>query len=1436
MSDIRKPAQADPLATQIITQLEALPKPDRIKFRADLQGPINELNRMLEQLDALPADRRNDDLRDRVDETRRRFTGKSDRLKILDDARSKVENGLDDARRLHDSDLPLDDVIRPYEGAVAHIRGLRKSDQSWDDADIIELSVLEGTAESARQRYLNDHQIPTTRQEGEGLVGQILSFAEQIRKDPAYIVTYFSEPLVGAPNEKMEVRRAFEIARTLLYNWWMGKIAEYLDNAQAKLDIDHLPREARGEMQRIDQLPGLDNPEINLQLPQNALDDIAAMRARVSEGERALNTAEDALRRAAGILESNVRDALEADDHYRLALDAFPFAPGLEDIRGRIIELAQLEIAPLLDTADTQLRREAWLPASLAIERSGRLLALQPATALPESRARHDILRTVYEAVKPLTTRPRTLSTSEERELLQQLAATYADDYWPGWASLARDLTRLQTLRNLQSLDDNIDAACKPSSTVAELEYLAEALADLKNNPPADVPKEKLSQLPARIRRVESWLGFARARDELAKAPKTGVDTSAMPDELELDVVADLQVAAEGLRMAGMDPLAKAAANSGNPNLTVQLERLKGNDSRADRILTEAESLLNRSGRASAADLNQKLEELKRELGRPNSHRQSLLVAYHEVRRRLMVLYQADLQKLLDDDRPNYYVNLSDEDLGRRLIQLKQVATEGELTDDRLTKAVEMARSMARAHRIEVQATRGVFSWEEAQGAWKTAREKAEIDSEPYNYALHRERQAYKQSVYKKSAIARDETTATLLQHLTEDEVLRDEWDVWYRHGSYLFDLIQRAIAPNRTYEDNVEKLPTAQEWIETARRSLRVANSLSEGRQLTQPNEIDWHNNLPRLREAVEEWDALLRAFDHYQRTLDDNNPQPADFLGMIRVHDETDGQLKRPADKGPDAKRWHNGLWDQVRGVAQGRLEARLKNMPANDILGQLNVLLCLVILSPEDNALRDELSAQSAQILHALQTLVDETVSDYGGAQFARRFLARNKRSPDPRDHLKGQLEEARETFGSLEGFRQTLPRIGPTQFPISETLLATMNGNLGTWITELVTFRNALDNALSVSQDGLRDPNQFDKANRILRVTQNTHLDEIQVPAGFINANHPTYRWAVADIDEAVDRRKRQEALRDKINDLIRAEREGVALALRARGGEELAKDEWTRVEGLRETLNQLRDTLAEMRAGEKEDATQLQNGLRYPLPEDPEEEYYSGAAQIEQIVLEKLGQYQVVAAWLAEWADPKDKLLKVVNWPKEKKKIAARRNRGPGDVGLNGALRQCRETLNGNADTGKSGDHWALRPAHAALSAASMTQVTNNSDTTGAENRIWFGLVEPLNRRRAGLQATLADHIDDNERMESDIIWRNINFQSRFDTLVDKKDALMAAHKMPWKVWEQIPAYLEFRTAVEEFCKICPDYDAFTAALEDARRHTGINFYCPPEEN
>lgn len=1435
MSDYINSAHSPLSETDITAWLDALPDLARIKN-------VHELDVFIKELDAFPSQlkfvspEQGDDIHDRISETRRLLVGKRERLKIIDRVRQEVADSLESAQRLHDSRYGVDDVVRPYTDVANHIESLRTgSEWEWDGADLIELKVLKGTVEKEREGYLNDHQRPTTRQEGDGLVAQILRFAEQAEKNPGHVVTYFSEATFNATSEQMPVSRAIEIARTLLYNWWVSKIADYKEGARLKLEVDHQPRAAQGEIRRIMHLPGRDNSKIAVFLPQKTLEEIEEARTKIDEAVHNLSKAESELRRANTILESSAPDLLTAYDHYLRAQEAYPYVPDLEETLEQIVTAAKGEIAPLLNTADAQLKNEAWLQASLALDRAGKLLGLQRPTDLPDERARYDVLHTAYESVRPLTARPKTLTPTDERELLQRLSSTYANDYWPYWKSLARDLMQLQTMRNLQDLRKAVDDACRQGANAAELERMADVLADLQENPPHNAPRDMVDQLPTLARRIKGWLGYARARDELNKIPKGGIDVSVDPDDLAFAEVADLKRANEWLKQASEDRVAEEATKSGNPSLIARMKRLEINDARAERVLQEANSLLDDSQAPTVDSLERKMEALREELGRPNSHRQDLLAAYHRMRQRLTNIYRAELEELIGHNRDTYFVALSEGELVRRLDKFRAILPKSEQNDDSLVESVEIARLMARANRIEAQAAKGGATWKQVEGAWVSARDKAEGDEDLYGHALYQAGQARKRDAFQQAASARDEASAQLLERLTIDPSLQNDWEVWYRYGSLLFNLAQRALNPNRSFEENEAALPGTREKVEVARQSLDTAVGLSGGQQLLQIDGRGTYADLSQLISAADEWEGLLLAFESYCQTIK-KDPDPADFAAMVSTYKATGERLKSSSNKGPNAKGWHSGLWAQVSGVAQTRLQTRLKELPSHDILGRFNLFLCLAVLLPDNQAIGNQMTVQSEQMLQELQALANGTVGDYSGAEFTDRYLKRTQRSPEVKDLLDEQLMETRKTITLLDSYRHLRPRFAQTQLPIGEGLLPEMADKLNGWKTELESFKNALGNAMRIATDGLVEPRQLDKANRILRVAQGTYPEEIQVPDAFMNHNHPTYRWAVADIKEKKARREGQGALRNKILALIKDESDGVAQALRERAGETLSSSEQGKVDGLRNTLQQLYKALDDMISAEPGDATQLQQSLDYKLPED-DDRYYSGAKEIKRIIGEKLTQYDRVGSWLTQWVDVRGEFQGIINWPKEKKKIIARRDQGPGDIGLNVALRLCREMLNGTDGTEKSGDSYALRPIYNALSWDNMMREL--SDKSAERNigmmdePLLYGVVEPINRRRNESCATLAGYIVECEEMENNIIWRSKNFQARFDALIAARDKLLKTRNW-FRSWEGVPAFYEFRAAVESFCEICPQYKTFLEARAEARRHTGREFYCQGE--
>ena len=530
------------------------------------------------------------------------------------------------------------------------------------------------------------------------------------------------------------------------------------------------------------------------------------------------------------------------------------------------------------------------------------------------------------------------------------------------------------------------------------------------------------------------------------------------------------------------------------------------------------------------------------------------------------------------------------------------------------------------------------------------------------------------------------------------------------------------------------------------------------------------------------------------------------------------------------PDAPRWYDELWKQTRNVARGRLDDRLHALPAAAILEQLDVLLGLALLFPDEANVQTQLNNQALQILAALQALVTNTVSDYGGSAFGQRFLNREKRTPSDEECLTRQIEEARQTALSLTQYQQTLQRLEPNGLRVDRQQLLEQAEQVNGWIDELEQFHDALDSAQQLAQDGLANKDQFEKARRVLRLAQSPYANLAQVAPGFSNANHPTYRWVKEKIEKDIDLRREQEDLLAQVRQLMEREQQGVALALRWRAGEPINPAEQAQVGRLLNELSQLRTLLGKLIKAAPGDPTLLQQGLVYRPPEaphDPDKES-SGATNVEKAIAAKIDQYKRVNLWLGQWSEG-NVLRNVIDWPRTRARLVEWRNSGP--MGLNNARLGCREAREGDAN-GHCGGQWALRPAYRALSDDKLNETIGA--TPGEGEPLWFGLIEPLNQRRLALRRLLAEEIDDSEQMETNIRWRSSQYQSRLDLLQARRNGLLSAHRLPWVNWHNVPAWDDFRRAVEEFCQICPDDETFKQIRDEMADYTGLIAYCPEE--
>lgn len=1436
---------------QIARHLEELPNPATVRSLDDLAAPIEALRLALADLDKLPPAQQDRDLRADVAERLQAFGDKRARLRLLAETRADVEDRLRSAADLFATGGSADLVVKRYDDTLAAIESVRKTGHNWDRAEGEVLEQLQARVEAVSQAFRDDHERPTTRQEGEELAALVIQFHEMTKKNPQHSVTYFNAPdRLSARPVQMEVRQALDIARVILFNFWDSKIENYLEVARQKLEIDHEPRTARAEWERCSRLPGRENPAVGLSLSSDQLRDINALGARIDEAIKSLADAEGYLRQAENAIEPPSPDPLEADRLRREAEKAYAHVGGRERVREGIVKAARAALLPALAAAEAHLRAEEWPGAEAELKRAEALVGLLPASDVPAERARYAALRAVYAAIEKLvapTGSP--LPADEQRTILEEVSQHYAGDYWPGWPMLARQLTRLRTRRDVDALFAEAQSLAQANGHAPDLEDLLQRLHELQRNPPADIQPDSQKKLPEIIRSVTAWLGYARLRDELAKVPSDGTVEEASP----LEEVADLKVAENALAQARQDAAAHQATQqmrNGRPSLMRQLQRLQANDSNAHSVLERATAMLHRHNAPTADEWRAQLTELRDSLRQPSSFRQELLGVYDGARHRLAHLVAEDLNRQLEETRPNYYEPLDEKKLDSVVNELQALWPADDLTADpsrhaaraALLAEAALARMLARAHHYERDARRGILTWEKAQQAWETARAAAEDRSNVDDYAHRRSRLARKEDIFKEAAAAPTPAMAAeVLRGLTDDDVLRDDWTVWFHHGRTVFESVRAAVAPEQTYNNNVESLPQARAQIETARRSFHRAQTLRGNRAPTLAEEAQWAFQLPALLDALEQWDGLLRALGRYQEYLRGEWPTHSDCLRIEQTHQEILEQLTSitPNAHAPDAARAYEGLWNQVNGVAQGRLEARLRTLTAdrNDTtLLQLDVLLGQIILSPDSQFAQSQLLGQANVILRALQTLLEDTIGDYGGAKFNARFLRRVGHSADPKTFLTEQIEEARQTTISLATYDQTLQRVNSSRLPHNPQHLAGWVDSVNHWIGELERFNDALQNADQLAQDGLQDPRQFDKANRILRQAQTNDTELTQIPPEFMRANHPTYRWLTNRITVGMALRAKQEAALEQINQLIARERQGVELALRWREGRQALNDsQQEQVRQLITVLTQLRQALDDMVTAAPKDPTLLQGRLLYRLPELPDElaQGVRGAANVKAVIEAKIGQYRRVNQWLNEWLGPNPQ-HKVVDWERVRRDAANKRETGV--PGLNAAHRLCLLARDGADNTGRYDDTWALNRARAALSTASLRAVAHGPAGSSANPAApdWFGVVEPLNQRRLEFCRLIDAGLQDNERMREDIRRRMRLYQPLMDELQIRKQALFNTHLMPWQQWADAPAYQAFLETVIAFCKVCPRQADFVYMCKEVAEYTNRSIHCPDD--
>lgn len=206
--------------------------------------------------------------------------------------------------------------------------------------------------------------------------------------------------------------------------------------------------------------------------------------------------------------------------HYRAALQHFPFLPGLDSLRDKLIASARHAVEASLQSADDSLKdRRTWTAAQRALEHANALIEAE-STLHMEFAARYALLESLFSRVIELTlSGPHKLDPPDEHTLLRDLRDEMASDpesYWhlPGWRSVRECLDRLdrtaqeERQHELRAARRQLLADCHSAYNDASASAFIERYVQAGNSPPhdEDVAQLQLEEVAALLARASQLI------------------------------------------------------------------------------------------------------------------------------------------------------------------------------------------------------------------------------------------------------------------------------------------------------------------------------------------------------------------------------------------------------------------------------------------------------------------------------------------------------------------------------------------------------------------------------------------------------------------------------------------------------------------------------------------------------------------------------------------------------------------------------------------------------------------------------------------------------------------------------------------------------------------------------------------------------------------
>lgn len=577
---------------------------------------------------------------------------------------SKIETLLEEARKFEETrDLnQATSLSREARDQAQALKETLAGKYRFLDESLISLA---NRAQAWYNDYRQRHEVPLTFEELGTSHGILSDLNRRARETPTQTVTFFTQRK-GDDTGSMPVEKALEIARDRFQDMVKEKVEEYCVKAEMYLQR-HAPREARSSIYEWRKLPGLfDETILTPGNRQQVTTNITApLEKRIEEAYTAWKQADDLVTKARQVVE---REPVKAYEHYLAAQDAYPHHADLPELEKLIGQHSVTGLQKLLQSLESDIRQADWNKAGgdLKVARElSKLVTVTPEIA--EQLARFSYL---YNEIAPmLGDGAQQLDPERERQRLAQLRQTYQDSYWNGWQRFQQRLEELEARQNVKSLLQEVTRLCNKQTAMGELENLQRSLQYLIQHPhQAQNPKEK-ADLERANTDVNAWLGYARAREQLAQADKQkGVIDDATP--LELVVVPDLGVIAAGITDAQKSTSAKRAADE--DRLESRLQMLRMYDHSALVIVNQVEAVLKQDTVLSLQQLIDQRDQLETALKQPSSHRKQLLHLYRTIEERLRGQVKARLEELVQVDE-NYYRNLNITEVEKWLKEYRRV-------------------------------------------------------------------------------------------------------------------------------------------------------------------------------------------------------------------------------------------------------------------------------------------------------------------------------------------------------------------------------------------------------------------------------------------------------------------------------------------------------------------------------------------------------------------------------------------------------------------------------------------------------------------------------------------------------------------------------------------------------------------------------------------